>query len=99
MIALRKLVTVTDNLRTEYKELSVPTPLLIQPDRQGFSYANPANRNPPPDAELYNQNLKQEHNKYAKSFPLSAGPSVSAPHRFLLRIRCRAARFRPLLRG
>lgn len=35
----------------EYKELVVPTPLLIQPDRQGFSYANPADRNPPPDAE------------------------------------------------
>ena len=37
--------------RTEYKELVVPAPLLIQSNRQGFSYANPADRNPPPDAE------------------------------------------------
>ena len=36
---------------TEYKELSVPTPLLIQSDRQAFSYADPADRNPPLDAE------------------------------------------------
>jgi hypothetical protein len=38
--------------RPENKELSIPTPLLIHPDRQGFSYADPADRNPPPDAEL-----------------------------------------------
>ncbi len=38
----------------EYKELVVPTPLLIQPDRQGFSYANPADRNRSPNAELSN---------------------------------------------
>ena len=40
----------------EYKELVVPTPLLIQPDRQGFSYANPADRNRSPNAELSNHN-------------------------------------------
>jgi hypothetical protein len=42
----------------EYKELVVPTPLLIQPDRQGFSYANPADRNRSPNAELSNHNFK-----------------------------------------
>ncbi len=39
----------------EYKEL---VPLLIQPDRQGFSYANPADRNRSPNAELSNHNFK-----------------------------------------
>lgn len=43
----------------EYKELVVPTPLLIQPDRQGFSYANPADRNRSPNAELSNHNFEQ----------------------------------------
>ena len=38
----------------EYKELVVPTPLLIQPDRQAFYYADPADRNPPLGAEIYN---------------------------------------------
>jgi len=42
----------------EYKELVVPTPLLIQPDRQGFSYANPADRNRSPNAELSNHNFE-----------------------------------------
>ena len=41
----------------EYKELVVPTPLLIQPDRQGFSYANPADRNRSRNAELSNHNF------------------------------------------
>ena len=39
-------------------ELVVPTPLLSQPDRQGFSYANPADRNRSPNAELSNHNFK-----------------------------------------
>ena len=38
--------------RPEYKKSIVPTPLLIRPDRQAFSYADPADRNPPPDAEI-----------------------------------------------
>ena len=42
----------------EYKELVVPTPLLIQPDRQGFSYANPADRNRSPNAELSNHSFE-----------------------------------------
>ena len=34
-------------------ELVILTPLLIQPDRQVLSYADPADRNPPPYAEIY----------------------------------------------
>ena len=42
-----------------YKEFrNCPTPLLIQPDRQGFSYANPADRNRSPNAELSNHNFE-----------------------------------------
>lgn len=47
----RKTGSYRTDDRTEYKELVVPAPLLIQSNRQGFSYANPADRNPPPDAE------------------------------------------------
>jgi hypothetical protein len=35
----------------EYKELVVPTPLLIHPDQQAFCYTDLTDRNPLTDAE------------------------------------------------
>ena len=49
--------TGDDIPRPEYKEYIAPTRLLIQPDRQAFCYADPADRNLPPDAEKYNHNV------------------------------------------